>query len=142
MSGLTTTSTMPVQIIRDVPATAWNAFLARFSRVHRTWRATIHGVERGALVTRVPSAAIESLSLERHIPDPIVRLTFVGGVSLCAAGPCAIRVQQDEDGRESALEIETVGGAFLRLAFRATVLPEELDGIAPGEVADDVSSLR
>ena len=142
MSGLTMTSAMPVQIIRDVPATAWSAFLARFSRVHRAWRATIHGVEGIVLVTRVPSAAIESISLERHVPDSIVRLTFVGGVSLCAAGPCAIRVQQDEDGRECALEVETVGGAFLRLAFRATALPEELDGIAPGEVAREVSSIR
>lgn len=123
--------------IRDVPPSEWRSFLERFSRQHRAWRATIHGVERGVSVTRVPSTAIKSIALETHVPAPIVRLTFVNGVSLCAPRPCAVRVQQTSDGAECALEVETADGALIRLAFRATALPEQLDGIAPGEVADN-----
>jgi hypothetical protein len=46
------------------------------------------------------------------------------------------------DGAECALEVDTAEGAFIRLAFRATALPEQLDGIAPGEMADEASTAR
>lgn len=128
--------------VRDVPPTQWCSFLEQFSREHRAWRATIHGIERAVAVTRVPSEAIKSITLEQHVPDPIVRLTFVSGVSLCAPRPCAVRVQEDGDGAERALEVETADGALIRLAFRATARPEQLDGIAPGELADEVSAVR
>jgi hypothetical protein len=122
--------------IRNVPPSEWCSFLERFSRQHRAWRATIHGVERGVLVTCVQSAAIRSIALEAHAAAPIVRLTFLNGVSLCAPRPCAVRVQETSEGAECALEVETADGALIRLTFRATALPEQLDGIAPGEVAD------
>jgi hypothetical protein len=93
-------------------------------------------IERGVAVTRVPSEAIKSTALEQHVPDPIVRLTFGNRVSLCAPRPCALRVQQNADGAECALEVETAEEAFIRLAFRATALPEQLDGIAPSEMAE------
>jgi hypothetical protein len=44
-----------------------------------------------------------------------------------------VRVQTD-DGAERALEVETADGGFIRLAFRATALPEQLDGVAAGEL--------
>ena len=128
--------------LRDIPATEWCSFLERFSREHRAWRATIHGIERGVAVTRIPSEAIRSITLEQHVPDPIVRLTFVNGVSLCAPRPCAVRIQENGDDAERALEVETADGALIRLAFRATARPEQLDGIAPGELADEVSAVR
>lgn len=123
--------------VRDVPRSEWSSFLERFTREHRAWRATIHGIERGAPVTCVRSAAIRSVTLETHAPDPIVRFTLVNGVSLCAPRPCAVRVQETKDGAECALEVDTVDGAFTRLAFRATALPEQLDGIAPNELDDE-----
>jgi hypothetical protein len=48
-----------------------------------------------------------------------------------------VRVQEANDGAEWALEIDTAEGAFMRIAFRATALPEQLDGIAPGELRAD-----
>ena len=128
--------------VRDVPRSEWSSFLERFTGEHRAWRATIHGIERGVAVTCVPSAAIRSVTLETHAPDPMVRLTLVNGVSLCAPRPCAVRVQESTDGAECALEVDTAEGAFIRLAFRATALPEQLDGIAPGEIADEASTAR
>lgn len=129
-------------MVRDVPRSEWSSFLERFTGEHRAWRATVHGIERGVPATWVPSAAIKSVTLETQVPDLIVRLTFVDGVSLCAPGPSAVRVQESADGAECALEVDTTDGALIRLAFRATALPEQLDGIAPGEVADAVSTAR
>jgi hypothetical protein len=53
-----------------------------------------------------------------------------------------VRVQRTSDGAERALEIETVDGAFVRVAFRATVPPDQLDGIAPGEIAAEAAAFR
>jgi hypothetical protein len=118
-----------------VPAVEWRSFLERFSRRHRGWLATVHGVERGVPVTRVRSAALESVTLEGRSPDHIVRLTFARGVSLCAPRPRGIGVQRTAEGAEAALEVETADDAFIRLAFRATALPEQLDGLAPAETS-------
>jgi hypothetical protein len=62
------------------------------------------------------------------------RFEFLNGApSLCARRPCALRIQQTDAGAVQALEIETLEGQFVRLAFRAVALPEQLDGLAPGE---------
>lgn len=118
-----------------VPAVEWSGFLERFSRRHRTWLATIHGVARELPLTRIPSEAFEAIALERCDSDHLVRLTFANGISLCAPRPRAIRVQETNDGAEAALEVETADGAFIRLAFRAAALPEQLDGVAPAELS-------
>jgi hypothetical protein len=128
--------------IRHVPPPQWHAFLDRFSREHRAWLATVHGVEHGRPTTRVPSVAIRSVSLEEDVLDGIVRVTYGNGLSLCAPGPSAVRVQQTDDGADCALEIDTAGGALVRVAFRATARAEELDGMAPCELTDAVPSFN
>jgi hypothetical protein len=123
--------------IRDVPQSEWRLFLERFGRQHRAWIGSVHGLVAGAPFTRIPSAALKSVTLESGASGPVMRITFVNGVSLCAVRPCVVRVQTD-DGTERALEVETVDGGFIRLAFRATASPEALDGVAPGELIADV----
>ena len=112
--------------IHEVPESEWRSFLERFSREHRAWRATVYGLEQGAPVRLVRSVAIRSVTLEGSAPDWLLRVTFADGVSLCVPRPCAVRVQRRRDGAESALEAETADGAFVRVAFRATALPEQL----------------
>lgn len=111
-----------------VPAVEWCVFLERFTRRHHGWLGTIHGVARDVPITRVPSETFDSLALERCDSDSLVRITLANGVSLCAPQPRGIRVQQTLEGAEAALEIDTATGALIRLAFRATALPEQLDG--------------
>jgi hypothetical protein len=122
-----------VSSLVTVPAVEWRTFLERFGRRHRAWLATVHGVERGVPVTRIPSLALSAVMLDGRSPE-LLRLTFANGVSLCAPRPRAVRVQRTEHGAECALEIDTADDGFLRMAFRATALPEELDGAAPAEV--------
>jgi hypothetical protein len=120
--------------IQNIPHAEWPAFLERFSREHRAWLATIHGIERGMPITRVPSVAIKKVTLERHVSEEIVRLTFRNGISLRVLRPSAVRVQQADGGLTSALEIEALDGVLVRVAFRATARLDQLDGVAPGEL--------
>jgi hypothetical protein len=123
-----------VSRIVAVPAVEWCGFLPRFSQRHRGWLATIHGFARESPLTRVRSEALESVTLESCDSDYLVRVTMANGISLCAPRPRAIRVQQTDEGAEAALEVETASGALIRLAFRATALPDQLDGVAPREL--------
>jgi hypothetical protein len=125
--------------IRDVPRCEWPAFLEGFSHEHCAWIGTMHGLVGGAPVTHIPSVALKSVTLDSEASGPVLRIVFVNGISLCAAQPCALRVQTD-DGAERALEVETADGGFIRLAFRATALPEQLDGVAPGELIAEASA--
>jgi hypothetical protein len=117
-----------------VPAVEWGVFLERFSRRHRGWLGTLHGVAQDLPLTRISSAPLESVALERYDFDFLVRITLANGISVCAPQPRAIRVQQTNEGAEAALEVETAAGALIRLAFRATALPDQLDGLAPKEL--------
>jgi hypothetical protein len=123
-----------VSSVVTVPAVKWQSFLEGFGRRHRAWLATIHGVERGLPVTRIPSIGLASVTLTGRYPDDVVRVTFLDGLSLCARSPRAVRVQRTDDGAECALEIDAAGDGFLRLAFRAAALPEQVDGVSPAEV--------
>jgi hypothetical protein len=127
--------------VTDMPRSEWRSLLEDFSRAHRAWVGTIHGFVGNAPVTYIPSVALESVVLEGGASGPILRITFINGVSLCAVRPCVVRVQTD-DGGERALEVETADGGFIRLGFRATALPEQLDGLAPGELFPEASTWR
>ena len=122
-------------VVSTIPAAEWQTFLERFGRRHRAWLTTVHGVERGMPVTCATSVPLTSVALERRGQDSLVRVVFGKGVSLCALRPRAIRVQHTDEGAEWALEVETADGAFVRLAFRATTLPDQLDGLVPGELS-------
>ena len=116
-----------------LPDSEWRAFFDRLSRDHLAWRASIHGIQDGRPVTCVPSAALKSVALDSRASDQVLRVNFLNGVSLCAAQLRDVRVEETEEGVPSAVELETADGGFLRMAFRAAALPEQLDGIAPGE---------
>jgi hypothetical protein len=48
-----------------------------------------------------------------------------------------LRIQQTDIGLAQALEIDRSDGQLIRLAFRATAMPDQLDGLAPGELTAD-----
>ena len=127
-------------MIHDVPRAEWPTFLEQFNRQHRAWLATIHGMEHGRPVTRVPSVPILAVTLISELAEDTLRLTLGNGISLCAPRPRALRVQETEDGVDRALEIETVDGALIRIAFRAVARPDQFDGLAPAEATDDISA--
>ena len=123
--------------MREVSAGEWGPFLERFGREHRAWLATVHVVDAGSTVHRSAVVPMKSASASADV----VKLEFLGDTQpVCLHRPCALRIQQTDIGRVHALEIETAHGQFIRLAFRATPLPEQLDGLAPGELSVDPST--
>lgn len=117
-------------MIREVPAGEWQAALDRFGREHRAWLATIHMVDARRTARRFDQRRLKSITLTVDA----VRLEFLDEQNLCARHPCGLRIQQTEAGLTEALEIDTVEGGLIRLAFRARARSEELDGVAPGEL--------
>jgi hypothetical protein len=121
-----------VVVTRELCVADWSSALERFGRQHRAWLATIHIVDRETGVARFVGLPVRSAAL---LVDAI-RFEFVDRQSvLCVRHPRALRLQQTGGGAVEALEIDTLGGRFVRLAFRTTASPELLDGIAPGELA-------
>jgi hypothetical protein len=119
--------------MREIPVRDWSSTLERFSREHRAWLATVHRVRADAPIARVPLAPLDEAAWERA--RDCVRIAFLDGEALHVRRPRLLRVEHTDAGAEQALEIDTAEGELVRLAFRATALPEEVDGLAPGEVA-------
>jgi hypothetical protein len=120
-----------VTVIQEVPAGEWCPFLEGFGRAHRAWLATIHVVDTGGAVTRWTQVGLKSAA---YVVDAVLFEFLDEGHSVCVHRPSALRIQQTDIGAVQALEIDTLDGQFIRLAFRATALPEQLDGLAPDEV--------
>jgi hypothetical protein len=121
-------------MIRDVPAGEWGSFLEEFGLGHRAWLATVHVVDARGTVTRSAQIPLKSSAASADA----VTLEFIGEAhSFSAHAPCALRIQETDIGAVQALEIDGPDGQFIRLAFRATATPEQLDGLAPGELTAD-----
>ena len=118
-------------MIRDVPIGEWESFVEQFGREHCAWLATVHAVDARGTVTRSAQIPLKSATASADA----MTLEFIDDAhSLSAHRPCALRVQETDIGLVQALEIDGPEGQFIRLAFRATAMPEHLDGLAPEEL--------
>ena len=121
---------------QEVPTGQWERFLERFGREHRAWLATVHVVDAGTTVHRSTAVPMKAASASADF----AKLEFLNETQpVCVYRPCTLRIQQTDLGLVSALEIETAHGQFIRLAFRATPKPEQLDGLTRGELSVDPS---
>lgn len=115
-------------MIQEVPTGEWGAFLERFGREHRAWLATIHVVDARGTVARSAPIALKSAAASADTAT----LEFLGDArSVCVHRPSNLRIQLTNIGVDQALEFDVPDGQFIRLAFRSTALPEQLDGLAP-----------
>jgi hypothetical protein len=127
-------------MIREVAAGEWRPCLERFSCEHRAWLATVPVVDAKGTVTRRAQVPLKSAAASADA----VELEFLHEAhSLYAHNPSGLRIQQTDIGLVQALEIDGSDGQLIRLAFRATAMPEQLDGLAPGEQpADRIPAAR
>ena len=123
--------------VHDVPRRRWADVLEEFSRGHRGWLASVVTVGPGPeLVSHTELRPLESVTVAQTGGHPTaVRVRFQGGPTALIKAPRTLGVDRRDDGAERALEIDAADATFVRIAFRATALPEELDGIAPAELA-------
>ena len=122
--------------VHDVQRRRWADVLEEFSRGHRGWLASVVIVGPGPeLMSHTELRPLESVTIAQTGGRPAaVRVGFQGGPAVVVKAPRTLGVDRRDDGAERALEIDAAAG-FVRIAFRATALPEELDGIAPAELA-------
>lgn len=127
--------------VHDVPRVRWAGTIEQFSRAHRGWLASVACVRPGPeLASHTGWHPLESVTVARTGTRPTaIVITFQGAPSICVKAPHALAVDTREDGVERALEIDGAGGEFVRLVFRAIARAEELDGMAPAELADDLA---
>ena len=122
----------------DVPRSRWADVLGQFSRSHRGWLASVVTVRPGPeLMSHMDWRPLESVTLTPAGGRPAaVRVVFQSGQDVCIGRPRALAVDTTREGAERALELDAAGGVFVRIAFRATALPEEVDGMAPAELIE------
>ena len=124
--------------VHEVPRLRWAPVLDEFSRGHRGWLASLVTVRPGPVVAfHTHWHPLESVTLERiGKQTTAIWVTFQGGPPVCVWAPRTLGIDTRDDGAERALEIDGARGEFVRLVFRATALPEEVDGIAPAELVE------
>ena len=127
--------------VREIPMDQWSEFLDQCSRGHRAWLATVdrvqpdsishtEAIERplGAVVPRISARRVAGIEIRfqqySHADEPIL-----------IERPTSVRVDETAGGTARSLEITDEEGECTRVRFRATPLPEMLDGIAPGELS-------
>lgn len=122
--------------VHDVPRGRWAGVLEQFSRGHRGWLTRVVRVGPGPeLVSGTdwhPLGAVTVVRTGTHVTTICVNLQ--GGPTVSVRAPRTLGVDRREDGAEHGLEIDAAGGEFVRIMFRATARPEELDSIAPAEL--------
>jgi hypothetical protein len=124
--------------VHDIPRSRWADVLEQFSRGHRGWLASVVTVRPGPeLTSHTDWRPLESVTVTRTAGRPTaIRVTFQGGPTVRVRAPRTLGVDRRDDGAERALEIDAAEGEFVRIVFRATALPEEVDGIAPAELVE------
>ena len=124
--------------LREIAPAEWATFLEQFSREHRAWRVTVERVDpEGTLAHPTIEGALDAV-----VPDVTahrlvgieIRLQPEGKPALEIQLPKTLRVEETDEGAVRALEIDNERGGRTRIQFRATALPEALDGVAPGEL--------
>lgn len=118
---------------RLVPRSEWHRFFQDFSRRHEDWLATVLVVSAGL----GPQVESSDLPLEGIVADPAGH----GPISIHMGrspqrhieheveNPTQVWIELTEEGAEKALQIESMDGTKTILEFRASSLPQEVNGL-------------
>jgi hypothetical protein len=121
---------------KQIPKDEWSAFLDMFTRQHQGWlvKLEILDPEIGAQVEET------GLTLEGVTDDwnqtSGHAITIMAGrdadkhITHSIKLPTQISLEQTDDGADVALSINSGEGTTALLSFRATALPETVDGVA------------
>jgi len=118
----------------EIPRDAWTRTLNEFTAIHEGWLVSLDvlGSEIGAQ-TEISNLPLLGVSADR-IDD-------IGTITISAAHSAAehvthvidsatrLYIERTEEGADAALAIESADGTTSILRFRATALPETVDGV-------------
>jgi hypothetical protein len=122
----------------EVPRDEWPSFFDSFSRLHEGWIGTLEVSRPGArAAVEARDKPLLGITAERVGDDTCAIWIHLGSaaddhVTHVVQRPVRVGVELAPDGADEAVGIEGEGGSTTRLRFRATALPEMLDGAVPG----------
>jgi hypothetical protein len=130
----------------EIQRQEWRPFMERFSSAHRGWRVKVGVIATGVLRQTMEASArtvsedamFEGLRLDERIDGEqlAVLLGLPSALTTHAVhAPQRLFVERTETGAEEALRVDAGDGTTLLMQFRAAVQPEELNGLAPGEMS-------
>ena len=117
----------------EIPPEAWADRLGEFTAMHEGWLVSLDVLgDLGAqtVIDNLPLLGVSTDRVEhnRTIVISVARSASEHFTHIIEAAQ-RIYIQRADDGAEAALQVESADGTKTILRFRATVLPESVDGI-------------
>ncbi len=122
---------------RDIPRSEWEMFFNTFSGEHEGWLTTVEVSDADNRTGRIEAVEMPLEGISADLKDRENRISISLGrepndfVSHEVPAPQRVQLEQTEQGADKGLRIESQDGSTTIVRFRATTLPESLDGL-PG----------
>jgi uncharacterized protein DUF5335 len=117
----------------EIPRDAWADRLSEFTAMHEGWLVSLDVLGELGAQTVIDNLPLLGVSTDRIDHDPTVVISVARSASEhfthMIEAARHIYIQRADDGADAALQVESADGAKTILRFRATVLPESVDGI-------------
>jgi len=119
----------------EIPREGWVQRLNEFTSIHAGWLVSLDvlGPDLGAQheINNLPllGVYVDRTDHDRTIEVSVGRLSGEHLTHMIAAAT-RIYIERTDDGADAALQVESADGTKTILRFRATALPETVDGIA------------
>jgi hypothetical protein len=122
---------------QEIPRNEWPAFFDNFTRRYAGWLADIEvfGSEIGSQIAE-QELPLEGITAElgKGRPDRIAIMLGVDPddhITHTITAPTNVSVEKTDEGADAALAIKAPDGTTTLLGFRAVMLPEKVDAMAP-----------
>lgn len=121
-------------VTREIPPGEWKEFFDEFTRRHEGWLVTVENFGDLGAQVEANERPLKGIVAERRAGSSEIEI--MTGDSLdetlthVVAHPTRVRIEETSEGAESALEIQSRDEGTTLVSFRATALPETVDGVA------------
>lgn len=123
-------------VTREIPPGEWPEFFDEFTRRHEGWLVTIELFGDLGAQVEAHERALKGIIAEGKTGSPAIEILTGDSpdetLTHVVAHPTRVRVEETPEGAESALEIQSKDEGTTLIRFRATALPETVDGVGPG----------
>lgn len=121
----------------EIPHEAWAQTLNEFTAIHEGWLVSLDVLAPtiGAQL-EINNLPLLGLSVDRIDHDDAITISAARAaaehITHTIRSPTRVYIERREDGADVALQVESADGTKAILRFRATALPETLDGVVGG----------
>jgi hypothetical protein len=118
----------------EIPPHLWTARLDEFTRMHERWLVSLDVFDAGGGVRRqMHDLPLLGVSAERVAEAGTIVVSagrsFAEHITHIVQGVTRVSIERTDEGADAALTLESSNAAKTVLRFRATALPETVDGI-------------